>query len=63
LLLYTSGDSVVNPVGSLEFARHAPKAQVQNFPDSRHDLLHDRQAEAVKHTLQQWLTQHFPLQP
>ncbi|MGQ9837333.1 MAG: lysophospholipase [Cyanobacteriota bacterium] len=62
LLLYTSADSVVNPAGALEFACQAPKAQVQNFPDSGHDLLHDSQAEAVKQTVQQWLSQHFPVQ-
>lgn len=61
LLLYTSGDIVVNPAGSLEFARYAPNAQVQNCPESRHDLLHDCQMEVVKHTLQRWLTQYFPV--
>ncbi|MFQ3614743.1 MAG: alpha/beta hydrolase, partial [Cyanobacteriota bacterium] len=63
LLLYTSRDSVVNPAGALEFAHHVPHVQVQNFPNSRHDLLHDCQAEAVKQTLRWWLTQHFPVQP
>ncbi len=59
LVLYTSADIVVNPAGALEFAQQLPHGQVQDFPQSRHDLLHDCQAEAVKQTLHHWLTQHF----
>ncbi|MEN9222401.1 MAG: lysophospholipase, partial [Thermostichus sp. BF3_bins_97] len=60
LLLYTSADIVVNPAGALDFAQQLPHGQVQDFPQSRHDLLHDCQAEAVKQTLRRWLARHFP---
>ncbi|MEN9202794.1 MAG: lysophospholipase [Thermostichus sp. DG_1_6_bins_120] len=59
LLLYTSADIVVNPSGALHFAQRLPNVQVQDFPQSRHDLLHDSQMGAVKQTVQQWLSQHF----
>ncbi len=60
LVLYTSADIVVNPTGAVEFARRLPQGEIHDFPQSRHDLLHDCQAEAVKETLCHWLARHFP---
>ncbi len=60
LLLYTSADRVVNPAAALAFAAKAPQVEVENFPTSRHDLLHDHAAAAVRQRVQQWLTKHFP---
>ncbi len=60
LLLYTSADIVVNPAGAVDFACRLPKGEIHDFPQSRHDLLHDCQAEAVKETLRCWLARHFP---
>ena len=60
LVLYTSADIVVNPAGAVEFACRLPRGEVYDFPQSRHDLLHDCQAEAVKETLRRWLDRHFP---
>lgn len=63
LLLYTSADIVVNPAGAVDFARRLPQGEIHDFPQSRHDLLHDCQAEAVKETLRRWLARHFPSAP
>jgi alpha-beta hydrolase superfamily lysophospholipase len=60
LVLYTSADIVVNPAGAVEFARRLPQGEIYDFSCSRHDLLHDCQAEAVQETLCQWLDRHFP---
>jgi hypothetical protein len=44
----------------VEFARRLPQGEIYDFSCSRHDLLHDCQAEAVQETLCQWLDRHFP---
>ncbi len=60
LVLYTSADVVVNPAGAVEFACRLPKGEVYDFPQSRHDLLHDCEAAAVQQAIGCWLERHFP---
>lgn len=60
LVLYTSADIVVNPAGAVEFACRLPKGEVYDFPQSRHDLLHDCEAAAVQQAIGCWLERHFP---
>lgn len=59
LILYTSRDQVVDPAGAVEFFQALQPGiadvTLREFPESEHDLLHDRDARRVMQTISAWI--------
>lgn len=57
LLLYAGEDKFIDPKGSREFARRAPKSVVtaQEFPKYYHEVFHETDPEPVYQAVENWL--------
>lgn len=62
LLVYAGQDHLVNPQGSVDFAKAAPEQWVQSqcFNVMYHEIFNDPEKHLVFNKMNAWLDQHFP---